>query len=119
MVFLLQLTLDVVNEVVHLQQIRIGRHLSMEGHHSPAGAVVVIDQIMDPQNIFMGEHQLVDIRSQFRVHRPPQKRIQGVFGGLPAGFQNKDSYQQTGKAVNFPLEEMSHQSSQKNHAGSC
>ena len=67
-----QLPLDMVDHIVNLQEIAVGRHLGVEGHHGPAGAVVVIYQVVDTQDVRMVQHKLVNVGGQRSVHGPAQ-----------------------------------------------
>ena len=65
-VALLQFPLDVVHYVVDLQQVAAGGHLRVEGHHGPPGAVVMVDQVVDVEDVGVGQDQPVDIGGQRR-----------------------------------------------------
>ena len=81
-----QLPLDVVDNVVDLQQVLVGGHLRVEGHHGPARAIVVIDQVVDAQNFVVAQDDAVNVSGQLRVHGPAQQGGQGGLGGLPPGL---------------------------------
>ena len=116
-VALLQLPLDVVNQVVELQHVSVGRHLGVEGHHGPARAIVVIDQVVDAQNVVVGEHNPVDVRGKLRVHGASQQGVQGVLCGVPAGFQDKGGHQQARQAVHPQVPEVAGQGGEQHHPG--
>ena len=82
----LQLPLNVVDDVVDLQQVAVSGDLGVKRHHGPAGAVVVIDQVVDAQNIVVPQHQLVDVGGQIGVHGAAKEGVQGLPRGLPPGL---------------------------------
>ena len=113
----LQLPLDVVDDVVHLQQIGVRRDLRVEGHHGPAGSVVVINQVVDAQDVGVGQHQLVDVCRQLRIHGPAQQGVQRVLSGLPARLKDKRGHQQAGQAVHLKVQKVVHQGGGQHHGG--
>ena len=89
----------------------------MKGHHGPAGAVVVVDQVVDAQDVVVAQHDAVDVRRQLRVHGPPQQGVQGVPGGLPPCLQDEGGHQQSGQSVHLKPPEVVDQGGEKDYAG--
>ena len=57
-VAILQLAFDIVDDVVHLQDVSVARHFGVQRNHAAARAVVVDDQVVNTDNFFMCQVRL-------------------------------------------------------------
>ena len=73
--FFVQLMLCHVDEIMHFQYIAVAGHLCMQRDHTPARAVIVYDQIMDANDLLMGQHGLLYFVDKILIRRLAQKRL--------------------------------------------
>ena len=72
---LVQLLLDPVDDVVDLKNVAVSRNLAVKRDHPSSGAIVMDHQIVDPDDLLMGQDQLLDLLHELRRRRLSQKRI--------------------------------------------
>ena len=72
---LVQLLLDPVDDVVDLKNVAVSRNLAVKRDHPSSGAIVMDHQIVDPDDLLMGQDQALDLLHELRRRRLSQKRI--------------------------------------------
>ena len=72
---LVQLLLDPVDDVVDLKNVAVSRNLAVKRDHPSSGAIVMDHQIVDPDDLLMGQDQLLNLLHELRRRRLSQKRI--------------------------------------------
>ena len=72
---LVQLLLDPVDDIVDLKNVAVSRNLAVKRDHPSSGAIVMDHQIVDPDDLLMGQDQLLDLLHELRRRRLSQKRI--------------------------------------------
>ena len=72
---LVQLLLDPVDDVVDLKNVAVSRNLAVKRDHPSSGAIVMDHQIVDPDDLLMGQDQLLDLLHELRRRRLSPKRI--------------------------------------------
>ena len=113
----LELHFGGVNDVMQLQNISVSRHLRMEGHHHPTGAIVVDHQIVDAADRRVGQNHLPDPLHQFLLRRLAQQRPQRLLGRLIPGKEDEARHHKAHPTVNHQGGEPSHQHSRQHRRG--
>ena len=94
-----QFLLDVVDDVVHLHNVPVGRHLRVEGDHTPPRAVVVDHQIVDTLYGAVGHDDIPYLLHQLRVGCLPQQGRQCLLRRLAGGGQDEQRHHKAHIAV--------------------
>ena len=98
-----EFTFDVVDDVVNLHKISVCGDFGMKRHHRTARAVIVVDEVVDADDIGVGEDDAVNVQCQFGVHWATEERIKGIFGGLPARFEDECGDEQTRQCIDVQV----------------
>ena len=73
-----QLLLDVVDEVVHLEDIARGGHLGVQRDHPPAGSVVVYDEVMHAADALVRHDEPFDLLYELLLRRLAEQRADRI-----------------------------------------
>ena len=110
-----ELPLHMVNAVVELQQFSAGRDLGVEGDHPPPGAVIVDDEVVDPQDRLVGQDQGPDFLHKLRRGRRAQQGVHGGLNRLDAGPEDEQGHQQSPPSVQSHARIPLHQGGGQHH----
>ena len=111
--------LEVIDDIVKGKHIAFGGHFRMERNHTAARAVIVHDQVMAAEDVFIkAAYKLLYRADKFRLRRGAEKRVDRLFGCADARNQNEYADDDAEPAVKFPAEEMLENRGKK-HGARC
>ena len=109
--------LYIVDYVVAGHRVLVGAQLHVRRGVAASGAVVVDEQVVDAEDLFMGEHQLRDFVHQFIVGLLAEQRRDCVLRDAHAGIQNENRDGEADAAVDVEAEKVIHEAAQQDGAG--
>ena len=99
MVILHKIPFDVVDQIVGVQRILLGRQFHMQRGKLVPRAVVVHHQVMHAQHAGVAHHSLLDVIHQVIAGAFAQQRAEGVHHQTPAGDQNEHGHAHTHQTI--------------------
>ena len=90
---------EVINLVVHFEQVARCGYLGVEGDHASARTVVMHYEVMYSQNAFAGENDIRNFIGQFLFGRLAEERVDRVIHGFQSGVKNEQRHRRTAVGV--------------------
>ena len=102
----LEVLLDVVEKVVLVKRVPLGRHLHVRARELAAGAVVVDHEVVRPEHAGIAHDLVADVLDVGRVGDLAQKRAHGLPDELHAAPEDESAHGQARPAVEVDVDEL-------------
>lgn len=104
--------LGFVDDLMGSADIRILRHLRVNGSDAPAGSVVVYDEVMGSHDAVVAFHHFCDGRAGFRISRSSDQRGKRISGDADTRPYDDGSHDKADETVHIQMEEVEDQDGQ-------
>lgn len=101
--------LGFVDDLMGSADIRILRHLRVNGSDAPAGSVVVYDEVMGSHDAVVAFHHFCDGRAGFRISRSSDQRGKRISGDADTRPYDDGSHDKADETVHIQMEEVEDQ----------
>ena len=115
--FPVQPVFNVINHIMHMQNIPFSRNLYMYRQHHSSRSIIMYHKIMDSKHalLLIGHHNLSYLIHKSRLRWLSKQGINRFFSCLEAGHSHKQGYNYTTITVNLNTRETGNQCCNQNN----